>query len=261
MSESADDIIVLDKVYREYPPQGEASKVRALRNISMRVKRGARVAIKGESGSGKSTLLNLLGGLDVATDGRVEVNGKDLTRLAERELTQYRAATVGFIFQTFNLLPTLTAIENVELPMEAVDTSRVDREKRAAELLDAVGMADRAHHRPARMSGGEQQRVAIARALANNPPLLLADEPTGNLDRRSRNAVMKLLSRANEQFGTTLVVVTHDPNVAAYCERIYGIRRGKMAGEVSVTARRPGAAEEPDDEAFPDDGDDEDDGG
>ena len=257
MNETVDDIIVLDKVYREYPRQGEASRVRALRNISMRVKRGARIAIKGESGSGKSTLLNLLGGLDAATDGRVEVNGRDLRALGERELTQYRATTVGFIFQTFNLLPTLTAQENVELPMEAVDTPRADRAKRATELLGAVGMAERAHHRPMRMSGGEQQRVAIARALANNPPLLLADEPTGNLDRKSRTAVMRLLAKANEQFGTTLVVVTHDPNVAGYCERIYGIRRGKMVGEVSVTARRQGA-EEPDDDGFPDD--DEDDG-
>jgi putative ABC transport system ATP-binding protein len=258
VSETGGDIIVLEKVYREYPAHGDASAVRALRNVSMRVRRGSRIAIKGESGSGKSTLLNLLGGLDVATDGTVVVNDQDLTRLSERDLTRYRATTVGFVFQTFNLLPTLSALENVELPMEAVDTPSAEREARARQLLEAVGMSERAEHRPGQMSGGEQQRVAIARALANNPPLILADEPTGNLDRKSRGAVMRLLAKANEQFGTTLVVVTHDPNAATYCEKIYGIRRGKMVGEVSVTARRSDEVEEPDEEELADDDDEED---
>ena len=256
MSEAAGDIAVLEQVYREYPAHGDAPEVRALRNVSLRIRKGSRVAIKGESGSGKSTLLNLLGGLDVPSRGGVVVNGQDLTRLSERELARFRAHTVGFVFQTFNLLPMLTARENVELPMEAVGLPAPERKQRALELLEGVGMADRADHRPTRMSGGEQQRVAIARALANRPAILLADEPTGNLDRKSRTTVMRLLTKVNEEHGTTLIVVTHDPRTAGYCEKTLKIHRGKIVGEVTVSDRRrfdEAADEEAEDEAEPED--------
>jgi ABC-type lipoprotein export system ATPase subunit len=226
-----DDIAVLKEVSLRYPGMGEAPPVRALRKLSIRIPRGARVAIRGESGSGKSTLLNILGGLDVPTSGNVVVDGHDLSSMPESQLAAYRARTVGFVFQTFQLLPTLTARENVELPMEALYVERSSRRKRADELLGAVGMTERADHRPARMSGGEQQRVAIARALANRPALLLADEPTGNLDRKSRGAVVTLLCRVNQEFGTTLVVVTHDPNVADQCNVVHIIKRGKIVKE------------------------------
>ncbi len=261
MSESGGNVIVLEKVSRTYPAQGDARPVRALRNVSMQVRRGGRVAIMGESGSGKSTLLNLLGGLDLPSDGGIVVNGQDLTHMNERELAQFRSRSVGFVFQTFNLLPTLNATENVELPMETIGLSKNERSDRSRELLEAVGMAERAEHRPQRLSGGEQQRVAIARALANRPALILADEPTGNLDRKSRGQVMRLLTKVNEQSGTCLVVVTHDPNAAAHCERTFRIHRGRLVGETVVTARAAAAAEpeEPDepDEPDDDDGDDE----
>jgi ABC-type lipoprotein export system ATPase subunit len=232
MSEApSDDIAVLNSVSLRYPGMGEAPPVRALRKVSLRIPRHARVAIRGESGSGKSTLLNVLGGLDLPTSGEVVVNGHDLTSMSESKLAEYRARTVGFVFQTFQLLPTLTARENVELPMEALYVGRGERRRRADELLEAVGMTERVNHRPARMSGGEQQRVAIARSLANRPSLLLADEPTGNLDRKSRSAVVALLSRLNQEFGTTLVVVTHDPNVADQCNVVHIIKRGKIVRE------------------------------
>jgi putative ABC transport system ATP-binding protein len=247
MSEAApapSDVVVLDKVSRVYPARGEAEEVRAVRNVSLRIRRGSRVAIRGDSGSGKSTLLNLLGGLDVASSGSVQVNGRELSRLSERQLTRYRAETVGFVFQTFNLLPTLNARENVELPMEARGVGPTERRERAVQLLQAVGMEERALHRPTRMSGGEQQRVAIARALANRPAIILADEPTGNLDRKSRRAVIRLLETVNREFGTTLIIVTHDPNTAASCEVVFRIRRGRLVGPPSAPGRALTPAEE-----------------
>jgi putative ABC transport system ATP-binding protein len=229
MSDAApDDLIVLKSVSRRYPAHGDAPVVRALRKVSMTVQRGSRVAVRGESGSGKSTLLNLLGGLDVADSGEVWVDGRNLSDLGERDLAIYRARTVGFVFQTFQLLPTLSARENVELPMEALYVPAKQRRERAEQLLEAVGMARRANHRPGKMSGGEQQRVAIARALANKPALVLADEPTGNLDRKSRRTVVDLLTRLNREFGTTLVIVTHDPNVSGQCELVHVLRRGQI---------------------------------
>ncbi len=233
MSDAAGSVVIAEKVYREYAAQGDAEEVKALRNVSFRIPKGGRVAIKGESGSGKSTLLNLLGGLDLPSRGSIVVNGQDLTNLSERELARFRATTVGFVFQAFNLVPTLTARENVELPMEAVNTGAAEAKDRALALLEAVGMEERAAHRPNRMSGGEQQRVAIARALANRPALVLADEPTGNLDTKSRRAVMRLLTEVNEKEGTTLVVVTHNSYTAGYCDTTLRIHRGRIIGQVT----------------------------
>ena len=244
MTEGTEYAVALDKVSKDYPALGKVPSVTALRDVTVHVRKGASLAIRGDSGSGKTTLLNLLGGLDVPSSGTVVVDGCDLGSLSEPELTRYRATRVGFVFQTFNLMSDLTALENVELPMEALDTPRGARVARAKELLQSVGMAERARHRPARLSGGEQQRVAIARALANDPALVLADEPTGNLDQRSRRTVLQVLQRVREQFGTTLVVVTHDPNVAAACEKEYRIRQGKLRW---VTDHAPTIQDEPED--------------
>ncbi len=263
MSEVAAPMIHLENVSRTFPARGEAEKVRALRKVSLDVPKGARVAIRGESGSGKSTLLNLVGGLDVPTKGEVVVGGQDLTALTDAELTRYRATAVGFIMQAFNLLPALSARENVELALEAANAPRSERRARADELLAAVGIAERAEHRPSRLSGGEQQRVAIARALANKPSVLLADEPTGNLDRKSRKAVVRLLREVSEKSGTTLLIVTHDPNTAAACDTVYRLHHGKFVGNPLVldpTRRADDAREkeEAEDEAdLPDDPDDD----
>ncbi|MCI4322978.1 MAG: ABC transporter ATP-binding protein [Thermoplasmata archaeon] len=251
MNEPAmDNLVVLNAVSREYPSHAGAPPVQALKKLSLRVARGSRVAIRGESGSGKSTLLNLLGGLDAPDSGEVTIDGRNLTALSERQLADYRARTVGFVFQTFQLLPTLSARENVELPMEALYAGPTERRDRAEELLQAVGMADRADHRPGRLSGGEQQRVAIARALANRPPLILADEPTGNLDKKNRRVVVSLLNQINRDFGITLIIVTHDPNVADQCNVVHLIRRGQIKREYRPTEMpaRPPPDDEDDDE-------------
>jgi putative ABC transport system ATP-binding protein len=251
-----EDLVVLQSVSREYPAHAGSPPVQALKKLSLRVPRGARVAIRGESGSGKSTLLNLLGGLDAPDTGEVTIGGRDLTRMSERQLADYRARTVGFVFQTFQLLPMLSARENVELPMEALYVSGPERRERANSLLAAVGMADRAEHRPGRMSGGEQQRVAIARAMANRPPLILADEPTGNLDKKSRRKVVDLLNQVSHELGTTLIIVTHDSNVSDQCDVVHVIRRGQIKREYRPTPAA-GTARGPVDPDGTDDDDDE----
>ncbi len=237
------DLAVLTGVSKSFPAKGAAEPVRALRKVTLSIRRGGRVAIRGDSGSGKSTLLSLLGGLDVASRGEVRVDGEDLTTLGGGGLAEYRARKVGFVFQSFNLLPDLSALENVELPMENGSIPVRERRARAQELLDAVGMTDRAEHRPARLSGGEQQRVAIARALANRPVLLLADEPTGNLDKTSRRRVVRLLQKVNEEYGTTIVIVTHDPNVANACDVVHVLKRGKLTAEYTPAPAKRRAAE------------------
>ncbi len=247
MSERDDYLISLEKASKEYPPHGKAAAVVALKEATVHLRRGVSVAIRGDSGSGKTTLLNLLGGMDVPSGGQVIVDGADLGTLSEYELSQYRASKVGFVFQTFNLLPDLTALENVELPMETLERAPGARVERAEKLLASVGMSERARHRPARLSGGEQQRVAIARAFANDPPLILADEPTGNLDQRSRRSVLQLLQQVREKFGATIVVVTHDPTVAASCEKEFRIKKGTLkwvADHAPVAEPEP----EPDDD-------------
>ncbi|MEP7288092.1 MAG: ABC transporter ATP-binding protein [Chloroflexota bacterium] len=208
--------------------------VHILRGISLDIYKGERVGIIGPSGSGKSTLLGLMGGLDNATTGTIEIDGIDITRLSEARLTEVRNEKIGFVFQFFNLVPTLTAIENVSLPIEFARHPKFNARKRAKELLELLGMGDRLNHRPSQLSGGQQQRVAIARALANNPPLLLADEPTGNLDTESGKVVLSTLESVQRETGTTVVVVTHDPNIAAAMERVVTLVDGQIveSGEV-----------------------------
>ena len=202
--------------------------VHVLRGISLDIYKGERVGIIGPSGSGKSTLLGLMGGLDSATSGTIEIDGIDITRLPEDRLTEVRNEKIGFVFQFFNLVPTLTALENVSLPIEFARKPKFNPRKRAKELLELLGMSDRLNHRPAQLSGGQQQRVAIARALANNPPLLLADEPTGNLDTESGQVVLKTLQDVQRDTGTTVVVVTHDPTIAAAMERVLTLVDGQL---------------------------------
>jgi predicted ABC-type transport system involved in lysophospholipase L1 biosynthesis ATPase subunit len=219
-------IRTLDLV-KSYGPSSAA--VHALRGVSLEVRRGERVALLGKSGSGKSTLLNVLGGLDRPTSGSVHVIGRDLARLSARELARHRLTTVGMIFQSFNLIPSRTALENVELPMVFAGRAPRDRRAAARRALEAVGLGHRLGHRPAELSGGEHQRVAIARALVNQPELLLADEPTGNLDSATAAEIIDLLTGHLRAHGTTLVLVTHDEELARRCaDRILRMMDGRL---------------------------------
>ncbi len=206
-------------------------EVQALRGLSMEVNEGEMISIIGPSGSGKTTLLNIVGGLDQATGGYVQVGDIAVTALHPSQLVDYRRKTVGHIFQTLNLLPTLTAAENIELPMIALGASRGTRSKRVQELLEIVGLTDRANHKPEELSGGEQQRIAMATALANDAPLLLADEPTGELDTVNAKIVVDYLVKVKRELGKTVIMVTHDPSIARAADRILRIEDGviKMA--------------------------------
>ena len=206
-------------------------KVQALSGVNLRVNKGEFVAIMGPSGSGKTTLLNVLGCLDKPTGGRVLLDEVDIAKLPEKELYKIRRNKIGFVFQTFNLLPYLNAIENVELPMECTKKSKSERRRRASKLLEMVGLSGREGHRPQRLSAGEQQRVAIARALANDPAILLADEPTGNLDTKNKQELVKLLASLNLNQGTTIIIVTHDGHVASHTERMLLLKDGKIIKE------------------------------
>ncbi|MDX1994889.1 MAG: ABC transporter ATP-binding protein [bacterium] len=206
--------------------------VNILRGISLEVTRGEFMGIIGPSGSGKSTLLGLIGGLDTPTTGQVFIDGIDITNLNERALTRVRNEKIGFVFQFFNLIPTLTAVENVALPVQFSRKNKQNPEKRAKELLEMLGLGERFHHRPTQLSGGQQQRVAIARALANNPPLLLADEPTGSLDTESGDIVLEALRRVQQETNTTVIIVTHDMTVASACDRIVSLVDGRIASDV-----------------------------
>jgi putative ABC transport system ATP-binding protein len=215
-------------VRRDYPLEREA--VHALRGISLEIQKGEYLAIVGPSGCGKSSLLNLLGAIDAPTSGSVEIEGRDVGSLGDREVTEFRLRHIGFVFQRFYLLPILTARENIELPMAEAGVSAADRRQRSAELLRYVDLGDRAKHRPAQLSGGEQQRVAIARALANKPSLLLADEPTGELDAKTGEEIIALFGRLNAD-GTTVVVVTHDESLARAARRIVHMRDGQIVAD------------------------------
>lgn len=204
--------------------------VDALRGVDLEVAAGEFVALVGPSGSGKSTLLNLIGGLVRPTGGEIWVNGLELGRAGDNELVAYRRDTLGFIFQSFNLLPIKTAWENVAVPLMLSGAPQSQRRTRAVELLTQLGLGQRVDHRPAELSGGEQQRVAIARALANRPRLLIADEPTGNLDSRTGGEIMRLLRSLVRDEGLTLLLVTHDPGVAGYADRIVRLRDGMIEG-------------------------------
>jgi putative ABC transport system ATP-binding protein len=212
-------------VRRDYPLEGEA--VHALRGVSLEIGRGEYLAIVGPSGCGKSSLLNLLGAIDAPTSGTVEIEGRDVGALGDREVTEFRLRHIGFVFQRFYLLPILTARENVELPMAEAGVSKSERRQRSEELLRYVDLGERVRHRPAQLSGGEQQRVAIARALANRPSLLLADEPTGELDAKTGQEIIALFARLNAD-GTTVVVVTHDESLARAARRVVHMRDGEI---------------------------------
>jgi len=221
-------MIELVSVTRDY---GNGDQVPALANVSLSIASGERVAIMGPSGSGKSTLLHLICGLDRANSGQVKVEGQDLSLLSDDARTALRREKIGMIFQTFNLLPTLTAIENVALPLRLQRQSRRLAEDRAASMLDRVALGHRRSHFPDMLSGGERQRVAIARALVFAPPLLLGDEPTGNLDSASAAGILDLLSGLQYELGTTLLLVTHDAQVAASCQRIASVRDGRIVDD------------------------------
>jgi putative ABC transport system ATP-binding protein len=222
-------MIRLENITKVYP-MGKRS-LTVLKGITLNIKQGEMVAIMGPSGSGKTTMLNLLGCLDVPTSGRYYLDGREVSRLGSRELAGIRSQKIGFIFQTFNLLSRLSALANVELGMTY--SGGVDR-KRAIAALASVGLSERVHHRPIELSGGEQQRVAIARAVAKNPTLFLADEPTGQLDSHSGAEVISILSSLHAERGITLVLVTHDANIASHCQRIIHVRDGEITAEENV---------------------------
>ncbi len=222
MSDWVVDARDLTKVY----VMGEV-EVHALRGLSIKIERGEVIAIMGPSGSGKSTLMNILGCLDRPTAGEYYLDGESVATLSDDQLAEIRNRKVGFVFQSFNLLPRATALANVELPLRYAKDKK-NRRQRAEKALKAVGLGDRIYHRPNELSGGQQQRVAIARALVTNPAIVMADEPTGNLDSQSGEEIMDLLLGLNKDFGTTLIIVTHDPEISALAERVVHIRDGKI---------------------------------
>lgn len=219
-------IIKLENVWKTYT-MGNV-EVNALQGLNLEVKEGEFLAIMGPSGSGKSTAVNMIGCLDVPTKGRILLDAHDISKLGESELAQIRGRKIGFIFQQFNLIPTLTALENVALPIVFQSVDRETRRKRSTELLEIVELGDRMEHKPTELSGGQQQRVAIARALANNPEVILADEPTGNLDSSTGETVMSFLQKLNRKEGKTIILVTHDKNVATHADRIEFLKDGKI---------------------------------
>jgi putative ABC transport system ATP-binding protein len=203
-------------------------EITPLKDVDLEVERGDFLSLMGSSGSGKSTLLNLIAGIDRPTAGRVVVNGEDITRLSRTKLAYWRAAHVGYIFQMHNLIPVLTAWENVEMPLLLLPLSRAERRKRVAIALEAVGLTDRADHYPRQLSGGQEQRVGIARAFVANPAVVVADEPTGDLDAETTAQVLELLARLNAELGTTLLLVTHDPNAAGIARRRLRLEKGRL---------------------------------
>jgi putative ABC transport system ATP-binding protein len=217
--------------------------VHALRGVSLRIHRGEHVAIMGSSGSGKSTLMNILGCLDVPTRGRYEIDGTDVAEMDEDDLADLRNRKIGFVFQSFNLVPRASALANVELPLAYAGVSRAERRRRASEALGSVGMADRLGHQPSELSGGQQQRVALARAIVTNPSLILADEPTGNLDSRSTDAVLDIFERLNDE-GRTVVLITHEPEVAAAARRVIHLSDGQILADQSAERWREQRAHE-----------------
>ena len=231
-SEPVIDVRQVSKVYR----LGSVS-VQALRDVSLQVVAGEMLSIMGPSGSGKSTLMNIIGCLDRPTAGQYFLRGVDVSRLNDNQLARIRNKEIGFVFQNFNLLPRLTAVENVELPLIYAGVVS-GRRQRAIAALEAVGLGHRVKHKPTELSGGERQRVAIARALVNEPTIILADEPTGNLDTRSGAEVMAIFQRLNEERGITIVFVTHDPDIACCTRRIVRIQDGRIVGDEPVSAER-----------------------
>src|SRR5215467_5357022 len=237
---SASEAVIRVEELHKYYELGE-TRVHALRGVTLSVKRGDFLAIMGASGSGKSTFMNILGCLDKPTSGQYFLEGVDVSQHDKKALAHIRNQKLGFVFQGFNLLPRTTALENTELPTLYTRISKADREKRATESLEMVGLADRAHHFPSQMSGGQQQRVAIARALVNRPAILLADEPTGNLDSRTSVEIMEILQDLNDK-GLTIVLVTHEHDIAQYAKRVLVFRDRRIRKDDAV-AGRPRATE------------------
>jgi ABC-type lipoprotein export system ATPase subunit len=240
-----DSFILCDRLVKKYKIEG--AEVTALQGLDLAVRQGEMLGIVGSSGSGKTSLMNVLGGLDRPTSGRVWVNGLNLFETSDRALTRYRKRTVGFVWQqgARNLIPVLSAVENVELPMALTGAPAADAHRRAQELLELVGLAGRARHTLGQLSGGEQQRVAIAVALANRPALLLADEPTGELDSATALAIFQLLQQLNQAFGLTIVLVSHDPGVARHVHRVIAIHDGQIASETIRRAHPEGTPGDP----------------
>jgi putative ABC transport system ATP-binding protein len=222
----------LTNVTKDYPKGRET--VHALRGVDVEIPDGEWLAIQGPTGHGKSTLLQILGGLDRPTSGSVDFDGRDLARTREAQMTKVRADSIGFIFQTFNLIPTLTALENVETALVPLGVSGASRRARAAEALNSLGLGDRLRHLPSELSGGQQQRVAIARALVKEPKVLLADEPTGNLDEDTRDEIIGLLEKLWQDNGLTMVIVTHDSSIARRAQRLGTMRNGKLTVKQTV---------------------------
>ena len=231
---ATDPIVVARDVVKSYPT--DATTVHALRGVSLTVARGEMVSIMGPSGCGKTTLLNTLSGLDTIDSGDITVEGREIQRLSDFERTDYRAHRMGFVFQFYNLLPVLSAVENVELPLLVSGVSSRDARRRALAALDAMQLSEWAGHRPAQLSGGQRQRVTVARALVNDPAIVWADEPTGDLDSANAGAIMTLIQRLNEENGQTFVIVTHDENVGGRCHRTVFMSDGLMVDE---TQHRP----------------------
>lgn len=235
-SPSAEGLVVLKGVSKYYKMGG--TTVTALDKMDLTIKEGELLSVMGPSGSGKSTLLNIIGCIDSPNEGHVSIGGRDVSKLKDSELTKIRLTEIGFIFQQFYLIPTLTAFENIELPMREARMSHEDRTKRVRELLALVGLEDRERHYPNQLSGGEQQRVAIARALANKPLLILADEPTGELDTKTAMRIIELLKELNSKQGITVIIVTHDPRVANETNRIITLQDGAVIGDAHPLAHK-----------------------
>ena len=220
-------IIHLSGLSKKYESAG-MTPVDALKEVDLSIVQGEMVAVIGPSGSGKSTLLQMMGALDVPTSGGVRINFHELSKMNAKELTQFRSQTVGFVFQKFNLIPNLSALENVSIAMESTKMNRQDRRSRAAELLKEVGLDKRMSHLPGQLSGGEQQRVSIARALANHPKIIYADEPTGSLDSKTSKTIIQLFDKIRKDFDTTIIIVTHNPSIAKHCDRTVKIKDGRI---------------------------------
>ena len=232
---NTDPVVLVEDVHKEY--RRSQNVLNVLQGMNLQIEQGDYVALMGPSGSGKSTLLNLIAGLDKPTSGRVTVCGVDLGRTSQSRLAKWRARHIGFIFQMYNLIPVLTAYENVELPLTLTPLKRSQRAQQVRTALEVVGLADRMKHYPRQLSGGQEQRVSIARAIATDPTLIVADEPTGDLDTKSGNEILDLMGRLNEEFGKTIIMVTHDPAAAERAKRTLHLADGKLVSETTAAGQ------------------------